>query len=368
MKHWFAIFLLGTMVLIFSEPVRAVPLLQDTVGEGPYQLYPLGVACRDNNLETIKRLLSTNEESMAMGSTCYEFDVLYAAVYYNRETIFRYALSRYKDAVDRLYSDEYGLTLLTLACKLGNIVFSRILLENGADANGHQASSDLYPVYPLMIAIADKNVELVRLLLAYGASYDVQDADGNTPLSLARQVGSSEIEALLSVYISRQDGYLEGQKYSIRSHCDMLLGDMDGNNIIDTVYVRVISHCCYENDDGRRECFEQTDTSMLKICFGNSIEGFILMDEEIFDYPYSGLSSLSYSITKEGWIVRCCRSSRHSDKVYVDACYRYCSGQRNFFRVKELVRKYEGENVFDSVVKDDSIHVPLGIVIKREKL
>lgn len=228
MKHWLAVFLRGMITLIFSEPVLAVSFLQDTVREGPYQLYPLGVACRDNNLEAVKRLLSADEEPMAMGSTCYEFDVLYAAVYYNREAIFRYALSRYKDAVDRLYSDEYGLTLLTLACKLGNIGFARILLENGADANGCQASSDLYTVYPLMIAIADKNVELVRLLLEYGANCDVQDDDGNTPLSLARQAGSSEIEVLLSACILRQGGCLEGEKCSRRVHCDTLVGDVDG--------------------------------------------------------------------------------------------------------------------------------------------
>lgn len=48
-----------------------------------------------------------------------------------------------------------------------------------------------------MEAIANKNTELVRLLLEYDADLYVEDNDGNTPLSLARKCGVKDIEHLL---------------------------------------------------------------------------------------------------------------------------------------------------------------------------
>lgn len=48
-----------------------------------------------------------------------------------------------------------------------------------------------------MEAIANKNTELVRLLLEYDADLHVEDNDGNTPLSLARKCGVKDIENLL---------------------------------------------------------------------------------------------------------------------------------------------------------------------------
>lgn len=158
----------------------------------------------------------------------------------------------------------------------------------------------------------------------------------------------------------------DGRGNSIRAYCDTLIGNADGDGIPDTVYVRVASHCCYEDEDGRRECFSQTDCSTLKIRFGGAAGGLTLRDEETFDYPYSGLSSLSYSLDTDEGIVRHCRSSRHSDKVYVDAYYRYCPDQKNFFRLKRLVRKYEGATVTDSVMQPDLGRMPLGIIIKED--
>lgn len=157
----------------------------------------------------------------------------------------------------------------------------------------------------------------------------------------------------------------DGGGHCIRAYCDTLIGNADGDGIPDTVNVRVVSHCCYENEDGRRECFSQTDCATLKIRFGGAAGGLTLRDEETFDYPYSGLSSLSYSLDTDNGIVRHCRSSRHSDKVYVDAYYRYCPEQKNFFRLKRRVRKYEGATVTDSVMQPDSERMPLGIIIKE---
>ena len=85
-----------------------------------------------------------------MGNDYYEFDILYTAIYFDKEDVLKYALTRYKDINNRLYSDEYGLTLLTYACKLSNVKLARILLEHGIDVNGYQSPYDIYNVYPIM--------------------------------------------------------------------------------------------------------------------------------------------------------------------------------------------------------------------------
>ena len=189
-----ALILFFLMSFIAGIDQAAANIPQDTITDGNYQLYPLGIACRKGDLTTVKKMLVTDDEPMAMGSECYEFDILYTAIYYNQEAILRYALTKYKNLNNRLYSDEYGLTLLTLACRLSNTKLSEILLEHGIDVDGYQNESDMYTVYPIMEAIENKNTELVWLLLKYGANTKVADNEGYTPLSLARELGLKEIE------------------------------------------------------------------------------------------------------------------------------------------------------------------------------
>ncbi|MDY3068243.1 MAG: ankyrin repeat domain-containing protein [Parabacteroides sp.] len=193
--YWTILFLVTFFYCL--DGVKASLSQQDTVKDATCQLYPLGVACRDNDMATIKCFLAGKEEPMAMGNDYYDFDILYTAIYFNKEDVLKYALSRYKDINDRVYSDEYGLTLLTYACKLSNVKLARILLEHGIDVNGYQSPCDTYKVYPIMEAIANNNIELVKLLLEYHADLDIKDSEGNTPISLARETGAKEIESLL---------------------------------------------------------------------------------------------------------------------------------------------------------------------------
>ena len=195
MVNWILLFL--ATLFGYLDSMKATPLLQDTIRDEAYQLYPLGIASRNNDLETIKRLLAGKDEPMAMGNDSYEFDILYTAIYFNKEDVLKYALTRYKDLNDRVYSDEYGLTLLTYACKLSNVKLARILLEHGIHVNGYQSPYDTYTVYPIMEAIANNNIELVRLLLEYHADLNVKDSNGITPLALAKETGAKEIENLL---------------------------------------------------------------------------------------------------------------------------------------------------------------------------
>lgn len=203
------------------DSLKANPLQQDTIRNVTYQLYPLGVACRDNDMATIKRLLAGKEEPMAMGNDYYDFDILYTAIYFNKEDVLKYALTRYKDINNRLYSDEYGLTLLTYACKLSNVKLARILLEHGIDVNGYQNPYDTYKVYPVMEAISNNNIELVELLLEYHADLDIKDSNGNTPLALAKEIGAKEVEDLLLQWM-KQHTFGQNYKEIIQEEIDAI--------------------------------------------------------------------------------------------------------------------------------------------------
>ena len=65
--NWTLLFLATLFCCLDS--VKASPLLQDTIRYETYQLYPLGIACRNNDVETVKRLLAGKDEPMAMGKT-----------------------------------------------------------------------------------------------------------------------------------------------------------------------------------------------------------------------------------------------------------------------------------------------------------
>ena len=170
--NWTLLFL--ATLFCSLDSVKASTLLQDTIRDATYQLYPLGVACRNNDVETIKQLLAAKDEPMAMSSDCYEFDIL------------------------------YGLTLLTYACRLSNVKLAHILLEHGINVNGYQSPCDTYKVYPIMETIANNNIELVKLLLEYHADLDIKDSNGSTPLALAKETGVKEIENLLLQWMKQK--------------------------------------------------------------------------------------------------------------------------------------------------------------------
>lgn len=81
--NWILLFL--ATLFGYLDSMKATSLSQDTIRDEAYQLYPLGIACRNNDLETIKRLLAGKDEPMAMGNDCYEFDILYTAIYFNKK-------------------------------------------------------------------------------------------------------------------------------------------------------------------------------------------------------------------------------------------------------------------------------------------
>ena len=69
-----------------------------------------------------------------------------------------------------------------------------LLLEKGAEVN-LQGTAEGFTA--LMTAAAEGQVEVVRVLLAYGADPDLEDVDGDTAESFATQNGHSQVVAAL---------------------------------------------------------------------------------------------------------------------------------------------------------------------------
>lgn len=169
----------------------------DTIIDGK-TIYPLGIACWKGEVENIKKILAS-KDSIAMSDEIYEYDIYYAAVYWEQPEILQYLLQHNDKKVNEIYNDT-GLTLLGLSCMLSNISISKILIEHGADVNGYQTPYLEHFIFPLLEAIKSDKIELIELLLNHGAKIDIEDKEGNTPISLAHDLNKSNIVELLLKY------------------------------------------------------------------------------------------------------------------------------------------------------------------------
>lgn len=95
--------------------------------------------------------------------------------------------------------DRYGHTALIVACDANHLQLVETLLESGASVD----LADLDGVSPLSHAAATGDIKLVDLLLKYQAVFSV-DQEGRTPLHHAAQVGHID----MVVYLLGQGGSL----------------------------------------------------------------------------------------------------------------------------------------------------------------
>ena len=97
-----------------------------------------------------------------------------------------------------------GFTPLHLAAFFAQPAAVALLLEQGADVGA--VARNPMQVQPLHSAVAGRDIESVRLLLAAGADPDARQHGGWTPLMAARQHGDAEVERLLLDYGATADG------------------------------------------------------------------------------------------------------------------------------------------------------------------
>ena len=187
---------------------RMLPFVDDVnvfvrVSEDEHFVYsPLGVACKLGNDEIIEELLAVPGIDLLLGCTdgIYEFDAVYVALDSNRDSLF-YKLIEHGADIDGIYTAS-GITLLTVAIRNENIPVVRYLLDyGGLSPNGTGSLGGAHQFLPLNMAVKNKNLEMVQVLIERGADPNVSDQQGITPFSLARKLGYKEIELLLEAYV-----------------------------------------------------------------------------------------------------------------------------------------------------------------------
>lgn len=96
--------------------------------------------------------------------------------------------------------DKSGCTPLVIAIGEQNVPVVRLLVERGADVLLKPGAKSSFP--PLCQASRSKNLEIIEILIARGADINASDDLGNTPIIHAAQTGSdSECACVISVLL-----------------------------------------------------------------------------------------------------------------------------------------------------------------------
>lgn len=89
----------------------------------------------------------------------------------------------------------FGRLALHTACYYGNLEAAKILLEHNKDIVNYQSDNDGWT--PLDDAVLKGNIQIVKLLLEYGADPRVPNFKDETPIDMATRFGKGEIVKLL---------------------------------------------------------------------------------------------------------------------------------------------------------------------------
>ena len=84
-----------------------------------------------------------------------------------------------------------------MSCSINSYPVTCLLLQYGAKANGLGNLGGDYITYPLMVAVDKNNINMVKVLLKYGARTKVRDKSGISPLFIARRHKKVEMIKLL---------------------------------------------------------------------------------------------------------------------------------------------------------------------------
>ncbi|KID83508.1 ankyrin repeat protein [Metarhizium guizhouense ARSEF 977] len=156
---------------------------------------PLMTACRGGNLDMVRLLVEAgadaNNRFSRDGSTPV---VLSAGAAHDEAVVFLMA-----HGGDPARRNRYGETALHLAARKNNLRLVRILLASGGvDVNAASVTRST----PLFEAIQVGNVQMVEVLLAYGASEEIDELNGGFVFTKAlKSRGTSLMKALLELRI-----------------------------------------------------------------------------------------------------------------------------------------------------------------------
>ncbi len=150
------------------------------------------------------------------------------------ETII-YALARYGANIEAV--DRAGRTPLGYAAERGKINCMRHLLDLGADIDSiNHNSKEFLGEEPhnetaLHGAVRNSELESVTFLVNNGASLDIPNGDGYTPLELARQLKWEEGIA----YLEKAEKEPKKQRKCAQQKIDDFMQKTDSNTIVETI-------------------------------------------------------------------------------------------------------------------------------------
>jgi len=143
---------------------------------------------RYGTVEEMKALEAKNSDTINSLNKM-EFTPLILACYKGNTEVATYLIKRVKNVN---YNSSSGTALAASVVK-GNLVLSKLLLENKANPN----LADAGGMTPLLYAIQFKNLELIKLLLNYKADKKLADGTGKMPFEYAVFTKNQEIINLL---------------------------------------------------------------------------------------------------------------------------------------------------------------------------
>ncbi|CAI9737748.1 ankyrin repeat RF_0381 isoform X1 [Octopus vulgaris] len=114
------------------------------------------------------------------GNTYTQYDILYELIQGDSRWI-KQCFTQNPRLI--LRNSVCGLSYLSIACRLGDIATVKLLIENNDQCNVN--ASDKKGFTPLHYAVLGNHLEVMSLLLNYGANVNIQNGKGHSPLHLA---------------------------------------------------------------------------------------------------------------------------------------------------------------------------------------
>jgi len=169
----------------FHKPQIIRVLLQHNQGLNIHEAVAAGL---DNYIEAmIKQLPSVVNEVSTHG-----YSALALATHFNKEDVVRLLLA-HKANPDIPTQNEEHLYPLHIALLNKNTAITKLLIEAGANVNNRQQTG----LTPLHLAAQQGNIEIIVLLLEHGAIIELKNSNNKTASDLAASKGYSDIATIL---------------------------------------------------------------------------------------------------------------------------------------------------------------------------
>ncbi|MDR2586574.1 MAG: ankyrin repeat domain-containing protein [Prevotellaceae bacterium] len=163
----------------------------------------LGYACKYKRCLMAEKIIQQNADIDIGHSDGYTIqDALYVAVMSEDVCLVKLLLNNGADP--NRFNSEYGLTVLSICCANGFYDIAKLLIESGANVDGVGDTGFEYIVYPLMLAVGNDNMEMVKMLMENNCTINIKDKQDETPFTVARNREDIEMLALLQEYADQK--------------------------------------------------------------------------------------------------------------------------------------------------------------------